>query len=150
MCLKFCETDYFGVHRFHKYVSAFLKKIPFCIPGRSNRDTLTHVVSCRQIDNFLLRYAPDCTLSSRKSVPRPTPSPRSVRYAPLGLVASLPRNRLCPPKCFGSLRSLHRAVPSHKSNARQFCEIEWDMAIQGGPERMQHLRSIISRKRGTE
>ena len=65
--------------------------------------------------NFLLRYAPDCTFSSRKIKKLPTvgggtpPSPshtlppaRSLRSLGLGRFA--PSQRLCPPKCFGSLR----------------------------------------------
>ena len=60
--------------------------------------------------NVLLRYATDCTFSSRKMKkflgtvgggnPPPTLSPRSV--------AKLPRKD-CAPKCFGSLRhcSMH-------------------------------------------
>ena len=63
--------------------------------------------TCRQVEiSFLgtLRYAPDCTFSSRKikklptvggGTPPPTPSPRSV--------ATLPRAR--------SLRSLAKIVP---------------------------------------
>ena len=51
--------------------------------------------------NFLSRYAPDCTVSSPKmqklptvggGTPPPTPSPPLSRFAPSGLVASLPRN----------------------------------------------------------
>ena len=82
-------------------------------PGRSNRDTRTHIglgpSTCRQVKiSFFLRYAPDCTFSSRKMKKLPTVGgghtlPPLGRYAPSGLVASLPRKD-CAPKCFGSLR----------------------------------------------
>ena len=59
--------------------------------------------------NFLLRYAPDCTFSSRKLKKLPTvgggtppPTARSLRSLGLGRFA--PSQRLRPPKCFGSLR----------------------------------------------
>ena len=52
---------------------------------------------------ILFWYAPDCTFSSRKMKKHPPPL---GRYAPSGLVASLPRKDCAPPppKCFGSLR----------------------------------------------
>ena len=54
--------------------------------------------------NFLIRYAPDCTFLSRKIKKLPTVGTHSHtlpplgRYAPSGLVASLPRKD-CAPKC---------------------------------------------------
>ena len=58
--------------------------------------------------NFILRYAPDRTFSSRKMKKLPTvgggnPShtlPPLSRYAPSGLVASLPRKDCAPPQMF--------------------------------------------------
>ena len=112
MCLKFCE-DYFGVHICIIMFPSSWKKYPF--PDRSNRDTLTHIHVVYVVkSNFLLRYAPGCTFSSRKmkklpSVgggtppfhPPPTPSPRSV--------ATLPRKD-CAPQIFWLITPLHSSI----------------------------------------
>ena len=83
------------------------KQYPF--PGRSIRDTRVPIEYMSSSQNFLLRYAPDCTFSSRKMKKLPTvggetpPShtlPPLGRYAPSGLVASLPRKDCAPPQMF--------------------------------------------------
>ena len=85
MCLKFCE-DYFGVHIFIIMFPSSWKKKPF--PGRSNRDTLTHIVHVVKSKFPSYSYAPDCTFSSRKMKKLPTvgggtpPSPRSIATLP--------------------------------------------------------------------
>ena len=109
MCLKFCE-DYFGVYIFINMFPSSWKTYPF--PGRSNRDTLTHIVHDVKLS---LRYAPDCTFSSRKMKklltvgggtppPTPSPSPRSVATLPRAWSLRSLAKIVPPPKCFGSLR----------------------------------------------
>ena len=69
--------------------------------------------------NFLLRYAPDCTFSSRKMKKlltvgggHPPPAARSLRSLGLGRFAPSQRLR---PKCFGSI--ITPLVPPPPPNA---------------------------------
>ena len=129
MCVKFCE-DYFGVHICIIMFPISWKKYPF--PDRSNRDTLTHIVHVVK-SNFLLRYAPDCTFSSRKMKKLPSvggrtpPPPPPLPHPPQCSVATLPRAWL--------LRSLAKIVPP-KCLAHYATELDdylitltWDSAI---------------------
>ena len=73
--------------------------------------------------NFLLRYAPDCTFSSRNMKNLPTVGGRTPpshtlsplgRYAPSGLVASLPRKDGAPQMFWlitPLLYSMHQSAP---------------------------------------
>ena len=56
------------------------------------------------------------------------------------------------PLCSKSLPALIGEISRHFKGTCKFCNrIECNLnCIRGGPKRMQHLRSIISRKRGTE
>ena len=109
MCLKFCE-DYFGVHIFINMFPSSWKTYPF--PGRSNRDTLTHYSTCRQVQISFLgmpqiahfqveKWKSSLPWEGTHPLPHPPPA-RSLRSLGLGRFA--PSQKLCPPKCFGSLR----------------------------------------------
>ena len=93
------------INYFHNYVSEFMKKIPFSPVGR----IVTRVpnCTCRQVKISFLgmpqiaHYQVEKWKSSlpwEGGHPPPTPSRAPLgHYAPSGLVASLPRKKLCPP-----------------------------------------------------
>ena len=92
---------------FHNYVSEFMKKKTF--PGRSNRDTLTHIVhDIRQVEISFLGMPQIAHFQVEKwksslpwegGHPPCHTLPPLGRYAPSGLVASLPRKE-CAPQMF--------------------------------------------------
>ena len=99
------------INYFHNYVSEFMKKIPF---SRSVESWHAYPYStCRQVKISLLGMPQSAHFQVEKwksSLPwEGGPPSRTLpplgRYAPSGLVASLPRKDCAPPpKCFGSLR----------------------------------------------
>ena len=91
---------------FHNYVSEFLKKIPF---SRSVESWHAYPYIMSSSQNFLLRYAPDCTFQAKNEnapyrgslgghpLPHPPPA-RSLRSLGLGRFA--PSQRIVPPQMF--------------------------------------------------
>ena len=103
MCLKFLRRLFWGQY-FHKYVSEFMKNMPF---SRSVGSWHAYPYStCRQVEISFLGMPQIAHFQVEKwksSLPWTPPFPRSF--------ATLPRAwslrsfaKIVPPKCFGSLR----------------------------------------------